>query len=63
MNDPKRIVLDANILLRAVFGVRVRCLLKPTVIRCLFARLMSASRKLVKPFLIFLQDEGLIRCR
>ena len=28
MRDPKRIVLDANILLRAVFGVRVRSLLE-----------------------------------
>jgi hypothetical protein len=28
MTDQKRIVLDANILLRAVFGVRVRSLLE-----------------------------------
>jgi predicted nucleic acid-binding protein len=28
MTDPKRLVLDANILLRAVFGVRVRSLLE-----------------------------------
>ncbi len=28
MSDPKRLVLDANILLRAVFGVRVLGLLE-----------------------------------
>ncbi len=28
MTDQKRLVLDANILLRAVFGVRVRALLE-----------------------------------
>jgi hypothetical protein len=28
MTEPKRLVLDANILLRAVFGVRVRSLLE-----------------------------------